>query len=146
MKTDGYPAIAQGAVTTGLVYLIVAFIIKKIGSSWLDKILPPIVVGPVIMVIGLGLAANAATNAMYNQGKYDFKYIAVALITLALTIFFNMWLKGFLGLIPILLESFADISLLYYSVSSTRNQSLMLHGLLYRTSKYHLSNMNRNFI
>ncbi|MCP5737966.1 uracil permease, partial [Klebsiella pneumoniae] len=81
MKTDGYPAIAQGAVTTGLVYLIVALIIKKIGSAWLDKILPPIVVGPVIMVIGLGLAANAATNAMYNQGTYDFKYIAVALIT-----------------------------------------------------------------
>ncbi len=103
MKTDGYPAIAQGAVTTGLVYLIVALIIKKIGSAWLDKILPPIVVGPVIMVIGLGLAANAATNAMYNQGTYDFKYIAVALITLGLTIFFNMWLRGFLGLIPILL-------------------------------------------
>ena len=103
MKTDGYPAIAQGAITTGLVYLIVALIIKKIGAAWLDRILPPIVVGPVIMVIGLGLAANAANNAMYNNGNYDFKYIAVALITLGLTIFFNMFLRGFLGLIPILL-------------------------------------------
>ncbi|MFK4565607.1 solute carrier family 23 protein [Enterococcus sp. UD-01] len=103
MKSDGYPAIAQGAVTTGLVYLVVSLIIKKIGSAWLDKILPPIVVGPVIMVIGLGLAANAANNAMFNDGKYDFKFIAVALITLALTIFYNMFFKGFLGLIPILL-------------------------------------------
>ncbi|MGM0124247.1 uracil permease [Enterococcus sp. AZ194] len=106
MQTDGYPAIAQGAMTTGLVYLIVALIIKKIGSAWLDKILPPIVVGPVIMVIGLGLAANAANNAMYSDVAnqvYDFKYVAVALITLALTIFFNMYLKGFLGLLPILL-------------------------------------------
>ncbi|MTD38987.1 uracil permease [Erwinia sp. CPCC 100877] len=103
MKSDGYPAIAQGAVTTGLVYLIVSLIIKKIGSDWLDKILPPIVVGPVIMVIGLGLASNAANNAMFNDGKYDFKFIAVALITLALTIFYNMFFKGFLGLIPILL-------------------------------------------
>ena len=83
MKSDGYPAIAQGAMTTGLVYLIVSLIIKKIGSDWLDKILPPIVVGPVVMVIGLGLAANAANNAMYNNNVYDF--------------------KGFLGLIPILL-------------------------------------------
>lgn len=103
MKSDGYPAIAQGALTTGLVYVIVSLIIKKAGSAWIDRLLPPIVVGPVIMVIGLGLAANAANNAMYNGDNYDFKYIAVALITLALTIFFNMWLKGFLGLIPILL-------------------------------------------
>ena len=101
MKSDGYPAIAQGAMTTGLVYLIVSLIIKKIGSDWLDKILPPIVVGPVVMVIGLGLAANAANNAMYNNNVYDFKYIAVALITLGLTIFYNMFFKGFLGLIPI---------------------------------------------
>ncbi|HCY9044613.1 TPA: uracil permease [Enterococcus faecalis] len=103
MKSDGYPAIAQGAMTTGLVYLIVSLIIKKIGSDWLDKILPPIVVGPVVMVIGLGLAANAANNAMYNNNVYDFKYIAVALITLGLNIFYNMFFKGFLGLIPILL-------------------------------------------
>lgn len=103
MKSDGYPAIAQGAMTTGLVYLIVSIIISKIGSAWLDKILPPIVVGPVVMVIGLGLASNAANNAMYNNGDYDFKFIAVALITLGLTIFYNMFFKGFLGLIPILL-------------------------------------------
>ncbi|WP_348920013.1 solute carrier family 23 protein [Enterococcus rotai] len=103
MKSDGYPAIAQGAMTTGLVYLIVSIIISKIGSAWLDKILPPIVVGPVVMVIGLGLASNAANNAMYNNGDYDFKFIAVALITLGVTIFYNMFFKGFLGLIPILL-------------------------------------------
>lgn len=107
MKTDGYPAIAQGAMTTGLVYIIVSIVIGKVGSAWLDKILPAIVVGPVVMVIGLGLAATAANNAMYrtvdgNQ-VYDFKYVFVALATLAITIFFNMYLKGFLGLIPILL-------------------------------------------
>lgn len=106
MKSDGYPAIAQGAMTTGIVYLIVALIVKKIGSGWLDRILPAIVVGPVVMVIGLGLASNAANNAMYSDTAhtvYDVKYIAVALITLALTIFYNMYFKGFLGLIPILL-------------------------------------------
>ncbi|MFD2728184.1 solute carrier family 23 protein [Enterococcus camelliae] len=107
MKTDGYPAIAQGAITTGLVYVLVSVIIRKIGSAWLDKLLPAIVVGPVVMVIGLGLAANAASNAMYrtvdNNQIYDFKYVFVALATLAITIFFNMYLKGFLGLIPILL-------------------------------------------
>ena len=103
MSTDSYPAIAQGAITTGLVYLIVSLVVKKIGSAWMDKILPPIVVGPVIMVIGLGLAANAANNAMFNDGQYDYKFLLVALVTMGITIFFNMFLKGFLGLIPILL-------------------------------------------
>lgn len=108
MKDAGYPAIALGAVTTGMVYLIVSIIVKKAGSAWLDRLLPPIVVGPVVMVIGLGLAANAANQAMYQQlpsGEqlYNVKYIAVALLTLVLTIIFNMYLKGFLGLIPILL-------------------------------------------
>lgn len=107
MDGAGYPAIALGAMTTGIVYLIVAFIVKRSGSAWLDRLLPPIVVGPVVMVIGLGLAANAASQAMYETidkvQVYNVKYIVVALLTLALTIFFNMYLKGFMGLIPILL-------------------------------------------
>jgi len=103
MGSSGYPAVAQGIIYSGIVYLIVAFIIAKAGSDWIDEVLPPIVVGPVIMVIGLGLAQNAAENAMFNEGNYDTKYFLVALVTLAITIFFNMFLKGFLSLIPILL-------------------------------------------
>ena len=108
MADSGYPAVALGAITTGIVYLIVSVIVKCSGSAWLDRILPPIVVGPVVMVIGLGLAANAASQAMYEtigsgEQVYNVKYIAVALLTLILTIVFNMYLKGFMGLIPILL-------------------------------------------
>lgn len=104
MESDGYPAVAQGAITTGLVYIIVSYIIKKIGAEWINKVLPPIVVGPVVMVIGLGLAGNAAQNAMYDSaGTYDPKLILVALVTLVLTIIFNMFLKGFISLLPILL-------------------------------------------
>ena len=44
MKTDGYPAVAQGAIASGLVYVIVALIIAKVGSGWVNKVLPPIVV------------------------------------------------------------------------------------------------------
>lgn len=99
----GYGAVAQGAITTGIIYILVSLIIKKIGSDWISHVLPPIVVGPVVMVIGLGLASNAAQNAMLDNGEYSIKYIAVALITLILTIIFNMFLKGFMGLIPILL-------------------------------------------
>ena len=53
MKNYGYPAVGQGAIAAGLVYVIVALLIARFGSRWLDKILPPIVVGPIIIVIGL---------------------------------------------------------------------------------------------
>ena len=104
MKSDGYPAVGQGAIAAGLVYVIVALIIRKAGSDWLDKILPPVVVGPIIIVIGLSLATTAANDAMFNpSGKYDLKFFAVAIFTLVITIIFNMFLKGFPSMIPVLL-------------------------------------------
>ncbi len=67
MKGAGYPAIAQGTVAVGVVYLIVALIVARSGSAWIDRALPPIVVGPIVMVIGLSLAGTAATDATCVQ-------------------------------------------------------------------------------
>ena len=105
MKSTGYPGIAQGTIAVGCVYLIVALIVSQIGSAWIDKVLPPIVVGPIVVVIGLSLAGTAAKDATINSvtGHYDLKFFAVAMLTMILTIAFNMYFKGFLGLIPILL-------------------------------------------
>ncbi len=103
MKDYGYPAVGQGAIAAGLVYVIVALVISKFGSNWVDKILPPVVVGPIVIVIGLSLATTAANDAMLHNSNYDLKYFAVALFTLAVTIIFNMFLGGFASMIPILL-------------------------------------------
>lgn len=103
MKSTGYPGISQGTVAVGCVYLIVSLIVTMIGSSWIDRVLPPIVVGPIVMVIGLSLAGTAAKDATMNGSHYDLRYFAVAMLTLLITIVFNMYLKGFLGLVPILL-------------------------------------------
>ncbi|NME42769.1 uracil permease [Lactobacillus agilis] len=103
MKDYGYPAVGQGAIAAGLVYVIVALIISKFGSNWVDKILPPVVVGPIVIVIGLSLATTAANDAMLHNSNYDLKYFAVALFTLAVTIIFNMFLGGFASMIPVLL-------------------------------------------
>lgn len=103
MKAAGYPSIAQGTLAVGVVYLIVSIIVGLIGSDWIDKALPPIVVGPIIMVIGLSLASTAASDATLVNGKYSLTSFGIAIATLLITIFFNMFLKGFLGLIPILL-------------------------------------------
>ena len=102
MKSTGYPGIAQGTIAVGCVYLIVSLIVSRFGSAWIDRILPPIVVGPIVMVIGLSLAATAAKDATMNGSTYDIKYFIVAMLTLLITIIFNMFFKGFVGLIPIL--------------------------------------------
>lgn len=103
MKSTGYPGIAQGMIAVGCVYLLVSLIVTMIGSDWIDRVLPPIVVGPIVMVIGLSLASTAAKDATLNGTHYDLRYFAVAMLTLLVTIAFNMFCKGFLGLIPILL-------------------------------------------
>ncbi len=103
MKTTGYPGVAAGVIAVGVVYLIVAAVVALIGTDWIERLLPPIVVGPIIMVIGLSLSSSAAQSATVLNGHYDLRVFAVAMITLGVTIFFNMYLSGFMGLIPILL-------------------------------------------
>ncbi|WP_305798064.1 solute carrier family 23 protein [Parageobacillus sp. VR-IP] len=103
-KTAGGPGKAMiGSFLAGLVYGIVALVIKKAGYRWIMKLLPPIVVGPVIIVIGLGLANTAVGMAMNNpDGKYSFTYFSVALVTLAATIVCSVFLRGVLSLVPVL--------------------------------------------
>ncbi|MFD1672238.1 uracil-xanthine permease family protein [Agrilactobacillus yilanensis] len=103
MKTTGYPGIAQGTVAVGAMYLIVSLIISRIGYAWIDKALPPIVVGPIVMVIGLSLAGTAAKDATMNGNNYDIRYFIVAMATVIIAIILNMFLKGFLSQIAILL-------------------------------------------
>ena len=103
-KSLGGPEAAMiGCFVAGLIYGIVALVIHKVGLRWLMVLLPPVVVGPVIIVIGLSLAGTAVDMAMYDpQDKYSVTYIIIALITLAATIICNVFFKGFLNLIPIL--------------------------------------------
>ena len=99
LKTIGYPAVAQGIIAVGIVYLVVALIITYTGTGWIDKIFPAEVVGPIIMVIGLSLAGAAASSATTINGKYDWKVFVVALLTLLATIAFNMFLGSITSII-----------------------------------------------
>ncbi|WP_047757799.1 uracil-xanthine permease family protein, partial [Geobacillus sp. ZGt-1] len=103
-KTAGGPGAAMiGSFLAGLVYGVVALIIKKAGYRWVMKLLPPVVVGPVIIVIGLGLAGTAVGMAMNGpDGKYSLLHFSVALVTLAATIVCSVLARGMLSLIPVL--------------------------------------------
>jgi len=93
-----------GAVAAGLFYCIVALIIKFSGTGWLDKILPPVVIGSVIVVIGLNLAPVAMSMAMNDAaGNYSLVCLSIAAVTLGVTVAANIFLKGFFSTIPILI-------------------------------------------
>lgn len=105
MLVDGPGAVMLGSFVAGLVYGLVALLVKSFGVGWLHRVLPPIVVGPVIIVIGLGLAGTAIDMAMNNAdtGEYSGLLFSAALVTLGITIIATILFRGFFGLIPILI-------------------------------------------
>ncbi|AWZ48247.1 uracil permease [Clostridiaceae bacterium 14S0207] len=112
----GVNSMMSGIIASGFIYVIVACIIKFIGVNWLNKLLPPIVVGSVVIVIGLSLAGVAINWAGLNPAYFTkdniaevllniprYKWIIVSLTTLGIGIIGSMYFKGFLGVIPILI-------------------------------------------
>ncbi len=93
-----------GAFCVGLFYCLVSFIISRIGLGWMDRILPPVVVGSIIIVIGLTLAPTAMDMAMTGgSGDYHLAYLSIAVVTLTIAVVSSIVLKGFFNVIPILI-------------------------------------------
>jgi len=93
-----------GAIVAGLFYCVVGLIIRFAGTGWLDKVLPPVVIGSVIVVIGLNLAPTAMSMAMNDSGgNYSLAFLSIAAVTLGVTVAANILLKGFFSTIPILI-------------------------------------------
>jgi uracil permease len=100
----GMPYALGGAFAAGLFYCLVGLVIKFAGTGWLDKALPPVVIGSVIVVIGLNLAPTAMSMAMNDgAGNYSLAMFSIALVTLGITVAANIFLKGFFSTIPILI-------------------------------------------
>ena len=97
----GTSGFVTGIVGVGLIYILVSFIIKLFGKNWIDKLLPPIVIGPMIAVIGLGLAPTAISQAGFVAGG-DIRNMVVAIFTFVLTALVSTKAKGFLKIIPFL--------------------------------------------
>lgn len=95
-------AALTGLLLVGLLYVIVGTIIKYTGKAWLDKLLPPVVIGPMIAVIGLGLAPVAVKSAGFVQGG-DPRHMIVALVTFLFAAIVSSVGKGFFKIIPFLI-------------------------------------------
>ena len=105
---DGFRAAQGGYVAVGFAGCIIAFIIYKCGTNWIDIVLPPAAMGPVVALIGLELSGTAASNAgLVGVEQIDPRALAVFLVTLGFAVFGQVLFRGFLGVIPILIAIIA---------------------------------------
>ncbi len=101
---SGQPGVLIGIMGVGLFYVLVALIVKFTGKEWLDKVLSPIVVGPMIMIIGLSLAPTAVSSIGIAEGSVlNWKNILVAVVTFLVTAIIALRGKKFLRVIPFLI-------------------------------------------
>ena len=103
-----YPLALGGFVVVGLAMALVAVLIKFVGTKWIDVVLPPAAMGPIVALIGLGLAATAAENgglpvSGVDLSTIDYRNVLVFVITLLVAIFGSVCFKKFLAVIPILI-------------------------------------------
>ena len=121
MNSMGYEYALGGFVVVGILMCIVAGIIKLVGTKWIDAILPPAAMGPIVALIGLELAGSAAQTAglldekMQMVQNLDPKVLIVFLVTLLLAIFGGVLYRGFAAAIAILIAIIGGytISLLF---------------------------------
>ena len=101
----GYWGLIIGALMAGLVYVIIAIIVKFCGVSWIDKLMPPVIIGPTVAIIGLSLAPNAVGDLMKSTVQGGSPYVALicGLVTLFVTMICSTYGKKIGRLIPFIL-------------------------------------------
>ena len=103
----GYEYALGGFVAVGFCGCILSFIIYKCGTDWIDIVIPPAAMGPVVALIGLELSGSAASNAGLLDEQIDMKNVIVFAVTLGVAVFGNILFRGFLSVIPILIAVIA---------------------------------------
>ena len=103
----GYEYALGGFVAVGFCGCVLSFIIYKCGTDWIDIVLPPAAMGPVVALIGLELSGSAASNAGLLDETLDMKNVIVFAVTLGVAVFGNILFRGFLSVIPILIAVIA---------------------------------------
>ena len=101
-SAGGFAAAQTGIVLVGISYIVIAAIVSKTGTKWLNNLLPAVVIAPLILIIGLGLAGYAIDQSGLN-GEATFRELIVVLTTLGTVIFFMIRNKGVSKFLPFLL-------------------------------------------
>ena len=101
----GYAGLILGALIAGLVYVIIAIVVKFCGVKWIDKLMPPVIIGPTVAIIGLSLAGNAIGDLMSASVEGGSTYVALicGLVTLAVVMLCSTYAKKLGRLIPFII-------------------------------------------
>lgn len=100
----GYFGIIVGAILAGLVYVVIAIAIKAFGTRWIDKLMPPIIIGPTVAIIGLSLAGSAISDLTnVTSGSYSLIHILCGLVTLLVVVVCSTFGKKMAKLIPFII-------------------------------------------
>ncbi len=98
----GVSGFVTGIISVGLMYILFSFLVKLFGKDWIHKLLPPIVVGPMIIIIGLSLAPSAIEHIGLVDGTIMWKSLIVAIISFLTTAIVAIYAKGFWKVVPFL--------------------------------------------
>ena len=104
LKQDGIGAVKGGVICAGFVYVFMSIIIKVFGVERVKSFFPPIITGPIIMVIGLRMSPVALSMSGYSNGKFEVKSLIIALSVLITMIVVSILGKSFFKLVPILIS------------------------------------------
>ena len=110
----GYLGVLLGSIFAGLTYALLALIVHFAGTSWINKLMPPIIIGPVVALIGFDLAGSAIANIMNtaaSEVNYNLISIAIGLITFFTVVFVSVKAKGSLKLFPFIIGMLAGYAL-----------------------------------
>lgn len=99
---DKLASVKGSLIIAGLVYVLFSGLIKIFGYEKVNKLLPPIVTGPIIIVIGLRLSGTAISSAFYYNGEFSLKAVLVTVVILTVVICVSIFAKGIFNLMPIL--------------------------------------------
>ena len=101
----GYAGLIIGAVIAGLVYVVIAIVVKFCGVNWIDKLMPPVIIGPTVAIIGLSLAGNAIGDLSSSSVEGGSVYVCLicGLVTLAVTMLCSTYGKRMMKLIPFII-------------------------------------------
>ena len=110
----GYEAALGGFIVVGAIFCLVALLIRKVGTAWIDVVFPPAAMGAIVAVIGLELMPTAASMAGLNTETIDMNAIFVSVFTLIVTIVGSIAFRGFLAIIPILIGVISGYALAFF--------------------------------
>ena len=127
----GYAGLVIGALIAGLVYVIIALVVKFCGVKWIDKLMPPVIIGPTVAIIGLSLAGNAIGDLMRSNIEGGSVYVCLicGLVTLAVTMLCSTYGKKMVKLVPFIigiLAGYACASIFALIGKATGNASLVV--------------------